>query len=579
MIEYILKDEMPDDYRRQYDKLGISRRFGQILYNRAIMPRDADRLLNNPLALIDDMPDNIYGAKEAALKILENLANGAKFLVFADYDVDGMVSGYIMTDFLRKVGADIYCYYPERSEGYGLSMEFAKAIDYDDGPWCVITVDNGITALEPIEYIISKDADVVVTDHHEPGIKLPNCTVCDPWIDKNYGTHLCGAGVAWKICMLMESVLEETTSALTLTEEYIPFLGIATIADVMPMSLENRAIIKLALEKMNSNDPGTYMSILKKMFSLYNVTAKDIGWTIAPVLNGASRMGDTQSAAESFYETDEDDLSETFIKLNKYNRSRKTLQDKAVKEATKNDYADDDIILFDASDYPPGLYGIVASKLAELNKKPAIVYCSDDSNILSGSCRTYGDIDIKSLINIETVKGNAYGAAGHHNACGCNLMKDKLDDFKQGVHDSLNGIYPEELLRVESKILQPVDHQDIPDSLNDIQVDCEIIPAEITADLLSEINQIPFYKDEPLFILKNMPVNMMHPFKNKNHLVLKLGNTVALGWNMTELFPGIENANKINILGKISNAGFSAKYFGLNRYDAILMIENIDIVE
>ena len=120
MIEYILKNKMPDNCRRQYDKLGISRRFGQILYNRAIMPRDADKLLSNPLAIIDDMPDNIYGAKEAALKILENLANGTKFLVFADYDVDGMVSGYIMTDFLRKIGADIYCYYPERSEGYGL---------------------------------------------------------------------------------------------------------------------------------------------------------------------------------------------------------------------------------------------------------------------------------------------------------------------------------------------------------------------------------------------------------------------------------------------------------------------------
>lgn len=585
MMEYTFTKTFRDDciqkfneYIGEYRKYNISDKMAEILLSKDILPEQANKIINNPFALIDECPDNnIYGAREAANRIIQNLEDNVKFLVFADYDVDGMVSGYIMTDFLRKIGADVFCYYPERSEGYGLSMNFAKSIDVSDGPWCVITVDNGITALEPIDYLMSKGIDVIVTDHHEPGSDLPDCVICDPWVGKERkSSHLCGAGVAWKVCMLMEYILEKKTLSdnLSIVEQYIPYLGIATIADVMPMTMENRAIVKIATEKMNSGNPGLYIEIFKKMFGIDNVSVKDIGWTIAPALNGASRMGNTQVAATSFYESNEDNLSKAFIKLNEYNRSRKSLQDEAIKKASQINYSGDEIILFDASEYPAGIYGILASKLCDMHGKPAIVY-SSDGNLLSGSCRSIEGLDLKSLINKEASKGNAQGAAGHSGACGCVLYKNKLEEFKKGIEDSINDL--------KSMIVDLVAGTDNADLINEFVFvpDVEITVDDMTVKFLDEIRQVPFYKDEPVFLMKNISSEVITPFKNKNHLVIKLdGNDdkIALGWNMAEQFPDINKANKINIIGKLSSAGFPAKYLGLTKNHPVLMIEAIEII-
>lgn len=543
-----------------YEAYGFSIEFASILHSKGMSADYVNRLLTCPLSLLDEFPEKIHGAIEVASRIIKHVHNDYKFLIFADYDVDGMVSGYIMTTFLREIGADVYCHYPEREDGYGLSMDFVKAIDRSNNNWCIITVDNGITANEPIAYAVENGIDVIVTDHHEPSAQLPNCLICDPCIDGNY-TYLCGAGVVWKICLLMEDILEKNYhSKVSITETFLPYLGIATIADVMPMSDENRAIVKLALDNINGSNPDIYFDIMKEMFSIRDMSVKDISFTIAPTLNGASRMGDTQCAATSFYEYDGDDLRDTFIKLNDYNKARKSLQEKALKEVDKKNYSDDSIVLFDASDYPAGIYGIIAAKLSDAYGAPAIVY-SAEGNELHGSCRAPEGIDIKSLINKQASIGNAVEALGHAEACGCTLLKDKLDDFKKGIEESIKEIAPNLIDKAE------------------IKEDITITVDKMTPKLLTELNQVPFFKDEPVFLIKDIPFEVVTPFKNKNHLVIHMDNQddkVALAWNAAPNYQCLKHAKRINVWGHLTSAGFSSKYLGIKMNQPIIMITHIE---
>ena len=290
--------------------------FKEILAKRGITREEATQLKKNPVSLIE-WPERIAGIHEAAKAISEAIYEKRPIYVFADYDVDGMTSGYVMTSCLEGLGATVEVYYPEREEGYGLSISFGKKLERLELPVkpLVVTVDNGITAVEPVQYLIDRGYPVVITDHHQPADILPNCIICDPWLDQKEGTHLAGVAVAWKVALLTEYYLEKKTGIeYDIVFDYLPFVGIGTVSDVMPMKLENRAIVAWALKQINS-DKIPVFNAMKEIFGLKSITAKDIGWSIAPKLNSSSRLGDTRTAAGAFFLTEKEELERTLVEI------------------------------------------------------------------------------------------------------------------------------------------------------------------------------------------------------------------------------------------------------------------------
>ena len=279
---------------RIYEKeLRISRIMASILLSLGVTLDESRALLNEPQELLDT-ESKICGEEEIVRHLLDQENRTVK--IFADYDVDGLMSGYILNDYLSSIGLNSEVYYPSREEGYGLNIDWTKKVAEENDPskLTVITIDNGITAHEPVKFLRDKGAQVYIIDHHEPidVNSLPDANaICDAWIDRKYGTHLCAAAVALKIVYHMEKKYpDEVLTA------YMPFAALATISDVMPGCPENRAIVQLGLNIINMMYEESPLYALLKSKGLKKLRAKDVAWNIAPMINACSRMNEIETA-------------------------------------------------------------------------------------------------------------------------------------------------------------------------------------------------------------------------------------------------------------------------------------------
>ena len=288
-------------------------------------------------------PFLMYDMQKAVDRINEAIENEEKILVYGDYDADGITSTVLLVETLISLGANVSSYIPNRfDEGYGPNKEaFTKIIE--SGITLIITVDNGITAYEASELLQQHNVPVIITDHHLPASKeLPGDLQTDPWIDEQAGTHLCGAAVAWKTCLLIEHMLEELTSIeYNVCNKYIPYVGIGLITDVMPPHIENRAIVKMALDKMNNKEVPV-MNMFSEVFDIKDFTSKTIAWSIGPKLNSASRLGNTELATDVFFLQNpehKDELEDKIIDIARMDNERKKITDKAIKEALEHKFS------------------------------------------------------------------------------------------------------------------------------------------------------------------------------------------------------------------------------------------------
>ena len=541
--------------------LGISRPMASVLLNRGIAQAEAELLLDNPVALIED-PKNMYGVEDAANAIYQAIQEKRNFYVYADYDVDGMTSGTLLHDFFKAAGVKASIAFPERVDGYGITIEYAKAIiEQAKEPSIVITVDNGITAVEPIRLLQEAGIPVVILDHHEPGAIIPEAIICDPWMDCRQGTHLCGCGVAWKVCMMVEHMMDADLGI----EQMLPLVALGTVADVMPMTIENRAIVTMGLAMINKRE---HKGIAKLMTAcdIKKLTAKDIAWTIGPNLNACSRMGDTLTGAKVLLESNPD--TEAVLR---YNRQRKNLTDDAIKEAKEviGEACALPVITFDSSAYPAGIMGIIAGKLAEEYGRPAAVYQQEEGgDHCHASCRSVPGISIKDIINHAAFSGYTEGAAGHAEACGAVLLKSKLDLFEMDAAQ-----YIQECLASAVEA----------DAEPTLDIDSEIALDELTPGLIAELNLVPFSGsgDEPLFCTEEVVVEPMTPFKNKEHLVLRMMDSngkigYALKWYGMADYMELGSPERLRVAGTPAPAKFAAKSLGLNYSDAIIDLKYME---
>ena len=377
--------------------------------------------LHDPLTLEDVIP--------AVQRLTRAIEQNEHIAVYGDYDVDGITSACLLTDYLRSRGVNCETYIPNRlGEGYGLNND---AIDHlaSLGVTLIVTVDCGVTSLEETDYANSLGIDMIITDHHECRETLPDAeAVVDPKrSDCRYaGTGLAGVGVAFKLVCALEGNTERMLDC------YGDLLAVGTVADVMPVTGENRYMIQRGLQKISNGScrPGLLALMEEAGVADKRISASTIGYSLAPRINAAGRLGDTDIAVELLQTVDRRRAEELARALCQRNRERQELEMQIWQDARARLDAEPPRgpIVLAHEDWHPGVIGIVASRLTDSYSLPAIMICLDGDKG-KGSCRSVGDFNLYEALT--ACQDLLEGFGGHAMAAGLTIHRDRVDEFRE----------------------------------------------------------------------------------------------------------------------------------------------------
>lgn len=465
---------------------------------------DYNSQLHSPLLL--------HTMEEACVRIEHAITENERIAIFSDYDCDGIPGAVVLYDFFTAIAySHFQNYIPHRHyEGFGLSK---KAIDSlaADGVQLIITIDCGTSNIEEVAYAKEIGIDIIVTDHHEPEETLPDAVaVVNPKLGDYPFTDLCGAAVAFK---LAQALLERGSFELTVGWEkwWLDMVGVATIADMVPLVGENRVLAHFGLQVLRkSRRPGLQQLLKKAKVSQLHLTEDDIGFTIGPRINAASRMDTPEDAFHMLSETDVTKASERVLHLEDLNTKRKSMVAQMTKELHKRlEQATDlpGVLVFGSPDWRPSLVGLAANKLAEEYNRPAFIWGTDGNGVYKGSCRSGGDVSVVTLMQEASDVFLEYG--GHHVAGGFSV-KD-ADIFTFG--EKLNAA--KEQLGNDAVVAEPV------------QIDAELSLNEVNPFLIKQLNQLAPYgmgNKKPLFAFSNVTPSSVEVFgKTKEHTKIIFG--------------------------------------------------------
>ncbi len=382
-----------------------------------------EEMLHDPMLLV--------GMPQAAARVHRAVERGEKVAVYGDYDVDGITATCLLTDYLRSLGLDCIPYIPDRSEeGYGLNNSAVDTL-YAEGVRLIVTVDCGITGVEEVRHAASLGVDMIVTDHHECGDgPLPDAAAvvdCKRPDEVYPNRYLAGVGVALKLACACAG---ESHDVL---ERYCDLAAIGTVADVMPLVGENRYLVRRGLEKLERTPrPGIAAMLRESSLGGKKLTASMIGFSLAPRLNAAGRLGCPITAARLLMTDDPAEATRLAVELCELNRRRQSIETAIWDEANAMlASAEPDAPIVLASDkWHQGVIGIAASRLAEQYSLPAIMVCLSDG-VGKGSCRSYGGFNLFDALS--ACSEHLIGFGGHALAAGLNIRGDKLDDFRAAL--------------------------------------------------------------------------------------------------------------------------------------------------
>lgn len=396
-------------------------------------------------------PMLIMGMDKARSRVLQAIEKKEKTAVFGDYDVDGITSTCVVTDYLRSKGLECVPYIPDRNEeGYGLNcgaLDKLKA----QGVSLVISVDCGITAARETEYAHGIGLDMVITDHHEcKGVSLPYAAAvidCKQPGDTYPNPYLAGVGMALKLVCACEGDSEK------IIDRYADLVAIGTVADIMPLVGENRYLVRRGLKMLEeAQRPGIAAMLREAAVSPKKLTAASIGYSLAPRLNAAGRLGHAGTAARLLMSENEEEASRLAAELCELNRKRQSIETEIWNEANamlEGSSPEKPIIL--ASDkWHQGVIGIAASRLAEQYSLPSIMICIN-GDVGKGSCRSCGGFNIFEALS--ACSEYLIGFGGHALAAGLNIKTDKLDDFRAAMAEYFRKNRPDEQPEIQCDLL------------------------------------------------------------------------------------------------------------------------------
>ena len=446
MGDWLIKaEDHPNESAQQLARrLGLNPVTGRLLVHRGIEAADEARAFLDPaLSGLHD-PATLPGIEAGVTRLLDAAKGGEPILLFGDYDVDGTTGAVVLQAVLTKLGATVEVHIPDRTEGYGVNvprMERAAA----EGVKVVVTIDNGIAAIDEAQRIKELGLDLIVVDHHTCGETLPEAhALIHPRLPGSTypNPHLCGAGVAYKVAWALAKRAGGGTvqpSLRTLLLEQLAIVALGTIADVVDLVGENRTIVRYGLRALAAAPfPGVRaLTALAKLDGI--PSAMDVSFKIAPRLNAAGRMGQARRAFDLLVADDPAVAERLARELDEENKRRRDLQARVYKEACASveqvygETVDTPGIVVWGKDWPHGVVGIVAAKLCETYQRPTLCVSietkPDGSEHAKGSGRSVADVDLLAALEKAGEHLTRYG--GHAAAVGFSLAVEKLEKLRE----------------------------------------------------------------------------------------------------------------------------------------------------
>lgn len=437
---------------------GINPLVSVFLASRGISaPEDAHAFLRDDLSVVTD-PFLMKDMDLAVARIRLALSRGERIAVYGDYDVDGMTASCLLASYFRSVNADFEIYIPGRmDEGYGVN-KIALDVLHDKGITLIVTVDCGITALEETQYAKSLGIDLVITDHHECKDTLPAAVaVIDPKRrDCPYPTKsLAGVGVAFKlVCALSEG--EDLEHLLM---NYSDFVAIGTIADVMPITEENRLLVRRGLKALNKKSrPGLRRLMKETCIERRDLTTAVIGFALAPRLNAAGRMGRTSLTVDLLLTESEAEADQLTLELCNLNNERRQLESEIYEDAFSSvlPTTPKGPIVLSSRGWYQGVMGIVAARIADHFLFPSVLISVDEEGVGRGSCRSFGNFKMYTALELCSDLLENFG--GHEMAAGLTIAEENIDELRRrliGHYHDIIKIPSVPTLRLDFEVLKP----------------------------------------------------------------------------------------------------------------------------
>jgi single-stranded-DNA-specific exonuclease len=477
-------------------------------------PEEAEQFLNPSYDedLID--PLTIKDMEAAGRRLAAAIQSGEKIAVWSDYDCDGIPAGVILHDFLAKAGASFENYIPHRHfEGYGVNSEGVEKLA-ERGARLLVTADVGITDVEAIARARALGMDTIVTDHHLGGERLPEGIVVDPNAHADETSEFrswCGAGLAWKLVCATLAVAPELREKVPHGWEkwLLDMAALATIADMVPLTGDNRLIAKYGLLVLRKSPRVGLGKLCRQMRAEQSrITEDDVGFMLAPRVNAASRMGDAADAFRLFTTADESEADALAKKLEKLNRERKAQAGaitRAVRERISERAAVRSVIALGDPSWRPALLGLVAGGIAEEYARPVFLWGREGNDTLKGSCRSEGATHV---VNLMTAAGDAFAEFGGHAFSGGFTVRDDA------------------VFSLEDRLVAALATLPVEAAPEERAIDADIAAPEADAKLLAKLERLAPYgegNEKPVLRLRGCEVVRAERFgKGKEHVKLKI---------------------------------------------------------
>ena len=516
----------------------VSPLVARILLNRGIGDRVSARAFIEAKLMQLHEPELLPGAVEASERIVEAVRAKRKIVVYGDYDVDGVSATSILWTCLKLAGATDPSYYiPHRvDEGYGVNPDALRKIAEEFPGALIVTVDCGISAVEVAKLAKELGVELIITDHHTPGAVLPDAAaIVHPRVGEvGYPCpDLCGAGVAFKLAWLICKTFGDGKKASPMLREFLlkslGMVALATVADVVPLTGENRILVRHGLLQIENDPSAGIHALLEVSGALGNrkLTTGTVGFGLAPRINAAGRLERAMRAVE-LLTTDDIDLAASIAQdLDRCNTERQEVEHAIVREAMEMVRAaggstDRGAIVVGKVGWHPGVVGIVASRLVETFHRPTIVVALNDE-YGQGSARSIPGFNLHDAIRACSSGLTAFG--GHAAAAGLKLPADHFTAFAEEFDRHCLGVLTPELLQ------------------RSLTIDAEVHLGTLNVKIVDELDLLePYGIGNPRPVLAANQVRVVGEPRavgeRKNHLQIRFsqGDVVvkAIAWNMAE---------------------------------------------
>jgi len=427
---------------------------------------------------------------EAVDMILTSINNNEKILVYGDYDVDGVTATTVLTDGLRKLGAEVIFHVPDRfSEGYGMNIEVIRGLDKENVK-LIVTCDCGISNFDEIDLAKQMGINVVLTDHHTIGANLPNAdVVVNPKLleEGHKARNISGCAMAYYVVKAIYNKLGRESE----TDNYLDLVALSLIADVVPLIEESRYLLKKGLPYLYNSERIGMRALLEQIGKPIENT-EDVAFQIAPRINAAGRMDSATIPIEMFLSDDIEQTKEYAARIETYNTDRKNIQKEIFESAQRKaeeEKKNKKILVIFGEAWHHGVTGIVAGKICELYRKPTIILTTtEDGENVVGSARSVEDVNIYEVLSKHKEYLNKFG--GHSGAAGLSLSKNNVDSFTKAL-EQYADIYFEEI--TDEKI-----YADINLNIKDIN--------EGILELISKLEPYGEAFESPIFCSKDVNI-------------------------------------------------------------------------